>query len=159
MSNIVSMPPIPNPTWCYSCCLSQICNSTAICGSPGQKQNIIPNPTWCYSCCLSQMCNSTAICGSPGQNQNIIHCIFESIATFEALQCGTFVKGGAHTCCVNVVSIDEFTQHVCLNGSSTLERFKRSNVSEICNGIMFNFYPGLPHRLLQQHIQPKVYSL
>ena len=32
-----------------------------------------------------------------------------------------------------------------LNGSSTLERFEHSNVSEIRNRIMFNFYPGLPH--------------
>ena len=32
-----------------------------------------------------------------------------------------------------------------LNGSSTLEHFKRSNASEIRNGIMFDFYLGLPH--------------
>ena len=32
-----------------------------------------------------------------------------------------------------------------LNGSSTLERFERSNMIEICDGIMFDFYPGLPH--------------
>ena len=32
-----------------------------------------------------------------------------------------------------------------LNGSSMLERFKRSNASEIHNGIMFDFYLGLPH--------------
>ena len=31
-----------------------------------------------------------------------------------------------------------------LNGSSTLERFEHSNASEIRNGIMFDFYPGLP---------------
>jgi len=32
-----------------------------------------------------------------------------------------------------------------LNGSSALQRFERSNASEIRNGIMFDFYPGLPH--------------
>jgi len=32
-----------------------------------------------------------------------------------------------------------------LNGSSVLERFKRSSAIEIHNRIMFNFYPGLPH--------------
>ena len=32
-----------------------------------------------------------------------------------------------------------------LNGSSMLERFEHSNASEIHNGIMFDFYPGLPH--------------
>ena len=35
-----------------------------------------------------------------------------------------------------------------LNGSSTLERFERSNASEIRNGIMFDFYPGLPHIII-----------
>ena len=37
---------------------------------------------------------------------------FNSIAAFEALQRRTSVKGGAHARCVNVVSIDEFTQRV-----------------------------------------------
>ena len=32
-----------------------------------------------------------------------------------------------------------------LNGSFVLQRFKRSNTVELCNGMMFNFYPGLPH--------------
>ena len=32
-----------------------------------------------------------------------------------------------------------------LNGSSTLERFEGSNVIEIRNAIMFDFYLGLPH--------------
>ena len=31
------------------------------------------------------------------------------------------------------------------NGSSALEHFERSNEIEIHNGIMFDFYPGLPH--------------
>ena len=32
-----------------------------------------------------------------------------------------------------------------LNGSSALQHFERSNAIEIRNGIMFNFYPGLPY--------------
>ena len=32
-----------------------------------------------------------------------------------------------------------------LNGSSTLQRFERGNTVKIRNGIMFDFYPGLPH--------------
>ena len=32
-----------------------------------------------------------------------------------------------------------------LNGSSALQRFERSNVIEIRNGIMLDFYPELPH--------------
>ena len=32
-----------------------------------------------------------------------------------------------------------------LNGSTALQRFEHSNAVEIRNGIMFDFYPGLPH--------------
>ena len=34
-----------------------------------------------------------------------------------------------------------------LNGSSALQGFECSNAVEIHNGIMFDFYPGLPHIL------------
>ena len=40
------------------------------------------------------------------------------------------------------------TYHVqspILNGNSAPECFERGNAMEIHNGIMFNFYPGLPH--------------
>ena len=37
---------------------------------------------------------------------------FARIAAFEALLRGTSVKGGIHTHCVNVASIDEFAQRV-----------------------------------------------
>jgi len=32
-----------------------------------------------------------------------------------------------------------------LNGSSAIQHFKRGNTVETHNGIMFDFYPGLPH--------------
>ena len=32
-----------------------------------------------------------------------------------------------------------------LNGSSAIWRFKGSNAIEICDGITFDFYTGLPH--------------
>ena len=32
-----------------------------------------------------------------------------------------------------------------LNGSSALECYKCGNAIEICNRIMFDFYPGLPY--------------
>ena len=34
-----------------------------------------------------------------------------------------------------------------LNGSTMLQRFEHSNAVEICNGIMFDFYPGLSHMI------------
>ena len=40
-----------------------------------------------------------------------------------------------------------------LNGSTALQRFKYSNAVEICNGITFNFYLGLPHLLLAHWFQ------
>ena len=70
---------------------------------------------------------------------------FDRITAFKVLYRRTSVKGGADMRCVNVVSIHEFTQSPSLNGSSALEHFKRSNAIEIRNGIMFDFYPGLPH--------------
>ena len=32
-----------------------------------------------------------------------------------------------------------------LNGSTALQRFEHNNAVDIRNGIMFDFYPGLPH--------------
>ena len=32
-----------------------------------------------------------------------------------------------------------------LNGSTVLQHFERGNEVEICNRIIFDFYPGLPH--------------
>ena len=37
-----------------------------------------------------------------------------------------------------------------LNESAALQHFERSNTVKICNGIMFNFYPGLPHMWRQK---------
>ena len=80
-----------------------------------------------------------------GRNEHYSITYFDRTTTFEALQHKTSVKDGAHTCCVNVVSIHEFTQHIymslALNGSSVLECFQRDNAIEIRNG-MFDFLPG-----------------
>ena len=38
------------------------------------------------------------------------------------------------------------------NRSSTLQCFERGNMVEIRNGMMFDFYPGLPHILIQTYI-------
>ena len=42
-----------------------------------------------------------------------------------------------------------------LNGSSALERFKHSNAIAICNGMMFDFYPGLPHMVFNCRQSPR----
>ena len=35
---------------------------------------------------------------------------FDHVTALQMLKCKTSVKGGAHTCCVNGVSIHDFTQ-------------------------------------------------
>ena len=39
------------------------------------------------------------------------------------------------------------------NGSFALQRFERDNAINIRNRIMFDFYPGLPHILFQEHLK------
>ena len=54
---------------------------------------------------------------------------FDRIAAFEALQRRTSVKGGAHTRCVNVASIDEFTQRVWAPPLTEVLRYSASNAA------------------------------
>ena len=83
----------------------------------------------------------------PGRNRTLFRCVFRSLYCVQtALAWG--IKGGAHTRWVNSCH----TYHIytactspILNESSALEWYKRSNAIEIENGIMFDFYPGLPH--------------
>ena len=70
------------------------------------------------------------------------------ITTSEALNRRTFIKGGAHMHWVNSWILTTFTQRrmsPTLNGSSVLQHFKCGNAIKIRNGIMFDFYQGLPH--------------
>ena len=45
-----------------------------------------------------------------------------------------------------------------LNGSSALEHFKHGNAIKIRNGIMFDFYPGLPHMYITVSPEKGVYE-
>ena len=59
-----------------------------------------------------------------------------------------------------VIALRAFVRYSCiyeacmiLNGSSAIRRFKHSDAIEICDGITYNFYTGLPdleyaHQLL-----------
>ena len=77
-----------------------------------------------------------------------------SVASFDCVQSTVTVvrtTRGAHTCCVDQC-MNTSLRHVhaarmspTLNGSFALQRFECGNTIEIRNGIMFNFYPGLPH--------------
>ena len=48
----------------------------------------------------------------PGRNRTLFRCVFHSHCCVRSAIAQNFVKGGAHTRCVNVASIDEFTQRV-----------------------------------------------
>ena len=88
-----------------------------------------------------------------GRNRTLFSCIFWSHCCVRSALALNFCKGWAHMRCVNVVSVDEFTQHVWAPPLTEIsrERFKHSNASKIRNGIMFDFYPRLPHLLCNHY--------
>ena len=59
---------------------------------------------------------------------------------------------GSYTRCVNSWILDTFTQHVWAPPLTEVLHtvFERGNALEIRNGIMFDFYPGLPHVTISQ---------
>ena len=82
----------------------------------------------------------------PGRNRTLFRCVFRSHCCVRSTLVWSFRYGRGsyalgkliNTCHVYTVRISP-----TLNGSSALQRFERSNASEIRNGIMFDFYPGL----------------
>ena len=82
----------------------------------------------------------------PGRNRTLfccvlrLHCFVRSALAFP-LRRGSYALGKLiNTCHVYTASMSP-----ALNRSSALQHFERSNAIEIRNGIMFDFYPGLPH--------------
>ena len=69
---------------------------------------------------------------------------FDCVIVFAALYCSTSVKGGAHVLqsCIKVYIA---RMSPALNESTAIRSFQRCNAFKIHNGIMFNFYPRLPH--------------
>ena len=72
---------------------------------------------------------------------------FDRIAAFEVPYRWTFVKDRAYMRFVDsrYSCIYEARMNPALNTSSAIQRFKHSNAIEICDGITFDFYTGLPH--------------
>ena len=63
---------------------------------------------------------------------------------FEVPYCWAYVKDRAHMCFVDYKVLKSPT----LNGSSAIQCFERSDVIEIRDGILFNFYTGLSHNYI-----------
>ena len=71
---------------------------------------------------------------------------FDRIAVFEAPYHWTSVKDGAHMCFMDALISNESMKHIWA------PPFKGSDVIEICDGITFDFYVGLPlHHIPKQH--------
>ena len=93
---------------------------------------------------------TTYICGqSRVEIEEYSVAYFNRIAMFKAPHRWTSVQGGAH----NYV-LRKFIRYSCiyevhmsptLSRSSAIRHFKHSNAIEICDGIPFDFYTGLPH--------------
>ena len=88
----------------------------------------------------------------PGRNQNSV-AYFDRITVSEVLQRRTSIKGGAHNYAlgklVNTYHVHTASMSPTLNKSSVLERIECGNAIEKSNGIMFDFYPALPHNYAQ----------
>ena len=71
----------------------------------------------------------------PGRNRTLFRCILRTHYRLRS-------------------AVTQYTAHMSptLNGSSVLQRFQRGNALEIPNGIVFDFYPGLPHVVLLIHL-------
>ena len=110
--------------------------------SPNMACMLWPNLVWCTHAAV------------PGRNQTLFRCIFRSHYCVQSAVAQKFRYGrGSYALC----KLGKYwwvylaRMSPTLNGSSMLERFERSNASEIHNGIMFDFYPGLPHMYIQVH--------
>ena len=105
-----------------------------------------PYMEWIY---YSLWCMALRKCmGDLGRFVVIHECVFQSHYCVRSALAQNFCQGqGSYILCKRGKYSWVYPAHTspAVNGSSTLERFERSNAIEIRNGIIFNFYPGLPH--------------
>ena len=83
-----------------------------------------------------------------GRNRTFFHCVFRSHYRIRRAVTQYFRYGrGSYALCKLMNTWHVCTARMCPtpNGSSALQRFTRRNALEIRNGIMFDFYLGLPH--------------
>ena len=87
----------------------------------------------------------------PGRNQTLFRCLLRlhyrvPSAVMQYFCC----RWGSYTLCKLMNTWHIYPAHMgpTPNGSSALQRFERCNALEIRNGIIFDFYLGLPHILL-----------
>ena len=84
----------------------------------------------------------------PGRNRTLFCCVFRAhyhirsaLMQYFRYRRGSYVLGKL----INAWRVYTVRMGPAPNESSALQRFERGNALEIRNGIMFDFYPGLPH--------------
>ena len=89
----------------------------------------------------------------PGRNHKLFHGVFWA---HYCVWSRTSIKGGVHTCCVNCVDFRleqgsymllrlSSMQHAWAPPLMEVRHFECHNSIKLCKGLIFNFYPGLPH--------------
>ena len=85
----------------------------------------------------------------PSRNWTLFHCVFRAHYRVRSAVTQNFrYRHGGHMRWVNVSSTYEFTQRVWAPPATEVQHYKCGNAIAMCNGIMFDFYPGLPHMYL-----------
>ena len=82
------------------------------------------------------------------KNQNTIplcfHMVIKFLCHFVTFLSGSDVAFTLHRC-IRYSCVYSLCMSSTLSGSSALQRVKLGDAPEICDEIIFNFYPGLPH--------------
>ena len=91
------------------------------------------------------------MCGIPDRNRILFHCVFRAhhrvrraiALSFHLGRSSYALRRHIRYSCIYIVRMSP-----TLSGSSVLQRVKLGDALEICNGIIFDFYSGLPHVFL-----------
>ena len=98
---------------------------------------------------------ATSICGSYGLDLNIILSRILS-ASLSLTRCSTKLllgwEGSSYSLCRRIRYSYVYIAHMSptLSGSLALYHIKLGDALELCNGIIFDFYSGLPHLSMQR---------
>ena len=87
----------------------------------------------------------------PDRNQILVHRIFRAHQRVKCATAQSFRSGrGSYALrgCIRYSCVYIARMSPTLSGSSALQHIKLGDALEIRNGIIFDFYPGLPHIIL-----------
>ena len=90
----------------------------------------------------------------PGRRRTLFHCVFQLRYHVQSTVAQNFqFRAGLIRLCRLIRYSYIFTAHMSptINESFVLQRFERGNAVKLHNGIMFHFYPELPHMVSFMH--------